>query len=88
MEQDIESSLKLWGTRYNNETEQGPQLTQKSLYNELGDNFTKEDVYAQCIRLNIKTPVRTIVSGWVKMKAVRKTGKNQWQKIYQKNEST
>ena len=88
MEQDIESSLKLWGVRYNNETEQGPQLRNKSLYNELGDTFTKEDVYAQCVRLGIKSPVRSIVHGWVAIKAARKVDKNKWQKIKkQYNES-
>lgn len=80
MEQDIESSLRLWGTRYNNEVQDGLQVSQKSIYNELGSAFTKEDVYVQCSRQGIHTPVRNIVSKWVTMGFAKKISKNEWEK--------
>lgn len=80
MEQDIESSLKLWGTRYNNEVEEGPHLVQRSLYNELPSSFSKPDVYTLCVKMNIKTQVRVIIHRWKQLGYVEKVGNNQYQK--------
>ena len=81
MDHDLESSLKLWGNRYNNEVEDMPNLNQRSLFTELSQAFTKNDVYAQCIRQGIKTPVRQIVYQWIKLGYVKKTGKNEYEKL-------
>lgn len=80
MDNDLESSLKLWGNRYNNEVEDMPNLNQRSLFTELGRAFTKNDVYALCVRQGIKTPVRQIVFQWVKLGYVKKTGKGEYEK--------
>ena len=80
MNKDIESSLQLWGERYNNETQAVPIMSQRSLYTALGDTFTKNDVYAQCLKQNIKTPVRKIVSLWCNQGHAKVIGKNEYQK--------
>lgn len=81
MDHDLECSLKLWGNRYNNEVEDMPNLNQRSLFTELSPAFTKNDVYAQCIKQGIKTPVRQIVYQWIKLGYVKKTGKNEYEKV-------
>ena len=81
MDHDLESSLKLWGNRYNNEVEDMPNLNQRSLFTELSPAFTKNDVYAQCIKQGIKTPVRQIVYQWIKLGYVKKTAKNEYEKV-------
>lgn len=81
MDNDLESSLKLWGTRYNNDVEDMPNLNQRSLFTELGKAFSKSDVYALCVRQGIKTPVRQIIFQWVKLGYVKKTGKGEYEKV-------
>lgn len=81
MEQDLENSLKLWGTRYNNETEEAPTTFQKSLFNEMLQAFTKSDVYAACVRMGLKTPVRQIIYQWKTLGIIKKTGKDEYEKI-------
>lgn len=81
MDNDLESSLKLWGNRYNNEVEDMPNLNQRSLFTELGKAFTKTDVYSLCVRQGIKTPVRQIIFQWVKLGYVKKTGKGEYEKV-------
>lgn len=80
MNQDLENSLKLWGNRYNNEVEDAPNLNQRSLFAELSQAFTKNDVYAQCIKQGIKSPVRQIVYQWIKLGYVKKIAKNEYEK--------
>lgn len=81
MEQDLENSLKLWGNAYNNTVEDTPNLVQRSLFNQLGDTFTKNDVYVLCMKQGIKTPVRQIVYQWVKLGYVNKLDKNNYEKV-------
>lgn len=84
MNKDIESDLALWGTRYNTETQASPTLPQRSLFAELKQAFTKNDVYAQCVKQGIKTPVRNIISQWLRMGFVTKNGKNEYEKVLKK----
>ena len=81
MEQDLENSLALWGSAYNNTVEDTPNLVQRSLFNQLGDTFTKQDVYVLCMKQGIKTPVRQIVYQWAKLDYVRKLDKNNYEKV-------
>ena len=81
MNEDLERSLQLWGARYNSETETAPTMPQRSLYNELPQNFTKSEVFAMCMRLGIKTPVRNIIHGWFKLGTLKKVGKQEYEKI-------
>lgn len=80
MEQDLESSLRLWGNRYNTETEDVPNLNQRSIFSQLPKVFKREDVYALCIRQGIKSPVRQIIYQWLRMGYVVKNGKDEWEK--------
>lgn len=80
MNEDIESSLRLWGSLYNNTVEDTPNLAQRSLYNQLGDSFNKNDVYILCMKQGIKTPVRMIVHQWIKLGYVNKVAKNEYEK--------
>lgn len=84
MNKDIESDLALWGTRYNTETQASPTLPQRSLFAELKQAFTKNDVYAQCVKQGIKTPVRVIISQWFRMGFITKNGKNEYEKVVKK----
>ena len=86
MEQDIEGSLKLWGARYNNEVEEGPHLAQRSLYNELPESFTKADVFNQCVKMGIKTPVRHIISRWKSIGYVKKLSSTDYEKVTPKRQ--
>lgn len=81
MNKDIESSLALWGERYNNETATEVTVSQRSLYNSIGDKFTKADVYTQCLKQNIKTPVMKITSLWVNQGFAKRVGKNEFEKV-------
>ena len=85
MHQDIDNMLKIWGSKYNKETQHAPNLPQKSLYDMLPDEFDKTDVYAKCTMLGIKTPVRNIVYAWNKQNFIKKVGAN-YQKV-KRNES-
>ena len=84
MEQDIEGSLKLWGTRYNNEVEDNIALPRRVLFNELPKVFSKMDVYNKCGKLGIKTPVRNIIYLWQKNGYIKKTGMQEYEKVLQK----
>lgn len=81
MREDLEASLKLWGAQYNNVVEDTPNLAQRSLYNQLADNFSKNDVYVLCMKQGIKTPVRMIVHQWAKLGYVTKVGKGEYEKV-------
>ena len=81
MNEDLESSLKLWGAQYNNVVEDTPNLAQRSLYNQLSDKFTKNDVYVLCMKQGIKTPVRMIVHQWAKLGYVNKLTKSDYEKV-------
>ena len=84
MKQDLESSLELWGVRYNNETETEPSISQRSLYTALPAEFTKTDIFNECLRQNIKTPVRVITCKWKQLGVIEKTGKGEYRKVEMK----
>lgn len=81
MEQDIESSLSLWGERYNIETQDTPTIPRKSIFNEIPEEFDSQAVYIACTRQGITYPVRKIISQWKQNGLVKKLEKNKWQKV-------
>lgn len=83
MEQDLENMIKLWGQKYNESTEVRPNLSQRSVFSELPDEFEKADVYAVCVRQGIKSPVKAIIYSWKRMGFVEKVGNNKYRKIKQ-----
>lgn len=80
MHQDLESMVKMWGYRYNKETDVMPNLTQRKVFTELNTEFSKEDVYAVCVRQGIKSPVKTVIHGWNKQGFITKVGDNKYKK--------
>lgn len=81
MKEDLEATLKLWGSVYNNAVEDTPNLTQRNLFNQLGDTFTKNDLYVLCVKQGIKTPIRQIIYQWSKLGYVNKLSKNDYEKV-------
>ena len=83
MHQDLENMVKMWGFRYNKETDVMPNLTQRKVFTELNTEFSKEDVYVVCVRQGIKSPVRQIIYGWTKQGFITKVGDNKYKKAKQ-----
>lgn len=80
MNNDIENMMKLWGHAYNEIAQDTPNIPQKSLFQSLADEFSKEDVMTQCLRLGIKTPVRNITSQWGKFGYISAVSKGKYKK--------
>lgn len=80
MHKDIESILKLWGARYNEQTDVTPKVVQRTVFDALEKEFSRNDVYAVCLRQGIKTPVRRIVHDWTKLGYVTKIDKDHYKK--------
>lgn len=81
MHEDLESTLRLWGKKYNEVTEQVENISQRNVFAQLKDEFTKEDLYVVCKRDGIKSPLRNIISQWKKGKHIEEIAKN---KTYKK----
>lgn len=64
MHRDIENMLKLWGNRYNEQTETAADVPQRSVFQQLPEQFTRAEVYTICTKQGIKTPLRKILSMW------------------------
>ena len=80
MHRDIESMLKLWGARYNEQTDVSPIAVQRSVFDKLEDTFTKNDVYVVCLKQGIKTPVRRILFDWKKLGYIQQEDKETFKK--------
>lgn len=81
MHQDIENMIKLWGAKYNEEADTAPNLTQRTVYSELGETFTRNDIYTICMRQGIKTQIRRIVFDWKKQGFIEAIDKETFKKI-------
>ena len=81
MHQDMENMLKLWGAKYNEQSDTTPNLSQRKVFDQLGEEFTTSDMYAICVRQGIKTPIRNIIYGWRKQGFVDKLEKDRYRKI-------
>lgn len=81
MHQDIENMIKLWGAKYNEEADTAPNLTQRTVYSELSDTFTRNDIYAVCLRQGIKTQIRRIVHDWKKQGFIEAIDKETFKKV-------
>lgn len=76
MDCDLENMLKLWGEKYNNQTDSAPKLTQRTVFAELPETFSRNDVYVVCMKQGIKTPIRRILFDWKKMKYIEQKDKD------------
>ncbi len=81
MEVDIENMMKLWGQKYNEQLTSPLNISQRSVFNNIPENFTQNDVYAVCVRYGIKTPVRCVISNWKKLGFVEKNSDKTYSKI-------
>lgn len=80
MEQDLEAMLKLWGQKYNEQADSAPKLVQRSVFNELPQIFSRNDVYVVCMKQGIKTPIRRILFDWKKLNYVEQQDKDTFKK--------
>lgn len=82
MTRDLQESLKFFGNKYNKlQNDVATEVaTHQSLFEALPDEFTKNDVIAQCIKQGIKSRVRQIIFRWHKDKAVVKIGTDKYRK--------
>ena len=81
MHRDLEATLRLWGDKYNNQASDAPHLTQRMVFEKLGKEFTKNDVYAVCVKQGIKTPIKNIIYNWKKNNIIKKTAAGSYKKI-------
>lgn len=80
MHRDLESMLKLWGAKYNEQAEVAPKLIQRTVFDELNSTFSRSDVYIVCTKQGIKTPVRRIVFDWKKLGYIEQIDKDTFKK--------
>lgn len=80
MEHDIEQMMKLWADRYNSISDGAVIQTQRKVYTELKDSFTRSDVFDICMKQGIKTPVRRILHDWRRLGYVEKIDKDNYKK--------
>lgn len=80
MEKELESMLKLWGAKYNEQADTTPKLVQRSVFTELPAVFSRTDVYTVCIKQGIKTPIRRILFDWKKLGYVIQEDKDTFKK--------
>lgn len=80
MEREMDSMLKLWGEKYNEQAETTPKLVQRTVFNELPKEFSKNDVYTVCIKQGIKTPIRRILFDWKKLGYIEQLDKEMYKK--------
>lgn len=80
MHRDLECMLKLWGARYNEQTDVSPNIVQRTVFDALPQLFARNDVYTVCLKQGIKTPVRRIVFDWKKLGYIKQIDKDHFQK--------
>lgn len=76
MHVDIENMLRLWGGKYNEQSEIQVKSVQRSVFKALPNEFSKNDVYVICSKQMIRTPVRRILFEWRKLGYIEEKEKN------------
>ena len=82
MDRDLEESLKMFGVKYNklqNEAEVETNHHQ-GLFESLENEFTKNDVIEQCMKLGVRSKVKMIIYRWTKDKAITKINSDRYKK--------
>ncbi len=82
MNRDLQESLKMFGEKYNKlqKEAQTEVRHQRGLFESLSDEFTKNDVIAQCMKMGIHTRVKQIIWRWNKDKAITKINNETYKK--------
>lgn len=81
MHEDLESSLKLWGDKYNELRQPEVRITQRLIYGSLDDNFTVSDLRQLCHQQGVRTPVRRILFDWRKVGLLEEVAKGEYKKL-------
>lgn len=80
MHQDIENMMQLWGQKYNELTDTDKHVVQRSVFDQLPDKFTRNDVYTVCVKQGIRTAVRRILFEWKKLGYIEQLTKQDYRK--------
>ena len=80
MEVDIENMLRLWGAKYNEQSQVMPKLYQRNAYDSLKDEFTRNDLYLVMKQQGIQSPVKTIVYQWKREGYIQQVSKDTFKK--------
>lgn len=80
MHKDLDNMLKLWGSKYNEQTDVATVVSQRSVFNALDPEFSRNDVYLVCVKQGIKTPVRRIIFDWNKLGYITQIDKEHYKK--------
>lgn len=80
MDRDLENMLRLWGQKYNEQTDTAPKLVQRTVFHELPKKFSRDDVYTVCLKQGIKTPIRRIIFDWKKLGYIEEASKGIYNK--------
>lgn len=67
MDNDLTSMLSLWGSKYNEIADVDHVKVQRSVFDALGDSFSKNDMFEVLLKQGIKTPLRRIIFEWQKL---------------------
>ena len=81
MEHDLNETLGLWQRQYNEGYNDNPvKIYQKGVFETVGDVFTKVDVFTACKKCLVKSPVKKVISDWIRLGAIEKISVDQYKK--------
>lgn len=82
MERDLAESLKMFGEKYNSlqNAVVDSATHHKSLFNSLGNEFTRVELINQCIKQNIHSKVKLIIHRWKADKVIEVIDKEHFKK--------
>ena len=81
MEHDLNETLGLWQRQYNDVYNDNPvKIYQKGVFETVGDVFTKVDVFTACKKCLVKSPVKKVISDWIRLGAIEKISVDQYKK--------
>lgn len=82
MNHDLQESLKLFEDKMNKEHDEAMNLARnnKSLFAELPEKFTKEDVVAKAMQMRVRTKAKLIICRWKQENLIEKLDANLWAK--------
>lgn len=83
MDRDLQESLKMFGEKYNKLQESVVETSthHNSLFTSLSNEFSKNDLIAECIKQGVHSKVRLIICRWKQDKVIQATGKDTYKKI-------
>ena len=86
MEQDIKGIMVPFGNKYTKAIQIcAPDNTpRRTLFERLPDEFSKDDIRRTADILGYSSPVKQIVTNWIKINVIEKLAKNRWRKMTNK----